>query len=81
MPIESSAQRLVEALRVELYRKRLSQERAAELAGMTQSKISRRLNGEVEPTIGELEALAAAVDLEVHVELRPVAGRLEAVQP
>lgn len=74
MATESSAQRVVEDLRVEFIRRRISQEKLAQtLVGMSQSKISRRLKGEISPTLAELEALAAAADLSVEITLHPAA--------
>lgn len=70
-----SVHRIVEDLRVELFRRRISQEQLATSTSMSRSMISRRLNGEVEPTLSELESLAAAAGLRVRVEL--VASEVE----
>ena len=64
-----SAERVIEDLRVEIFRKRISQEQLATKAGMSQSAISRRLNGTVSPTIDELAKLADAAELELQVTL------------
>ena len=66
-------ERVIEALRVELFKKRISQERLAIATGMSQSKISRRLSGDVPPSLAELEQMALAADLKLTVELRPLA--------
>lgn len=65
----TSAERVIEDLRVELFRRRISQDRIATATGMSQSGVSRRLNGEVSPTIAEVEAIASAAGLGIHVEL------------
>lgn len=64
-----SAQRVVEDLRVELFRKRISQEQVATEAGMSQSAISRRLKSEVPSTLEEVERIANAIGFELQVSL------------
>lgn len=69
MTTESSAQRVVEDLRVEIFRKRKSQDQIASVAGMSQSAVSRRLNGEVAPTLEELTRIADAAGFDIKVDL------------
>lgn len=63
------AHRVIEALRVELFRRKVTQERISTATGMSQSKVSRRLNGNVSPTLDELESIAAAAGLHVDISL------------
>lgn len=80
MSHQSSAERVIEDLRVEIFRQRLTQGRIAASTGYSQSTISRRLSGEVSPTLDELEKIAAAAGREIVVELRPaVAGASDVV--
>ncbi|WP_439593930.1 helix-turn-helix domain-containing protein [Microbacterium sp.] len=69
MATESSVQRVVEDLRVEIFRQRKSQEEIAAAAGMSQSAVSRRLNGDVVPTLEELSRIADAAGFEIKVDL------------
>lgn len=64
-----SAQRVIEDLRVELFRKRISQERIAIETGMSQSAIGRRLKGDVAPTLGEVETIANAIGYDLQISL------------
>lgn len=72
MPHETPARRLVEDLRVEFFRRGISQTRVSEISGLSPSAVSRRLNGEVSPTFDEMEALANAGGFSLHLELVPV---------
>lgn len=72
MSEQVSAKRVVEDLRVEIFRRRISQERLASTTGMSQSAISRRLNGDVDPTIGELMKIAEAAGMRVVLTLAEV---------
>lgn len=71
MPSSLLAQRILDDLRVAFFRQRMTQGQIAASTGFSQSTISRRLNGEVSPTLEELEKIAAAAGREVFVELRP----------
>lgn len=70
MGYQTSTERVIDDLRVGIFRKRKSQERIAASAGMSQSAISRRLSGEVSPTISELERIAGAAGYHLDVTLR-----------
>lgn len=68
-----TAQRIIDELRVELFRKGISQTKLSEITGQAPSVISRRFNRQVSPTIEDVAAYAAAAGLEVEFSLRPVA--------
>jgi transcriptional regulator with XRE-family HTH domain len=70
MPHESLAQRVVEDLKVEIFRGGKSQQQLADAAGSSPAWVQRRLSGEVEPTISDLTRIAAAANVDVVVELR-----------
>lgn len=72
MATESPTQRVVEELRVELFRRGLSQTGISDQVGMSPSAISRRLNGDVSPTLDELSALAAAAGQALEISLVPI---------
>ena len=74
MAEQISAQRVVEDLRVEVFRRRVSQEQLAVATGMSQSAISRRLNGDVEPTINELMKIANAIGLTIALAVTEAAA-------
>jgi transcriptional regulator with XRE-family HTH domain len=73
MPPASTTHRVVEDLRVALFRKGISQQAVAERTGMSQSAVSRRLSGDVPATLNDLESFAAAAGAELHIELRDAA--------
>jgi transcriptional regulator with XRE-family HTH domain len=73
MPQGSSAQRVVEDLRVALFRQKISQEAVAAATGKSQTTNSRRFNGDVSPTIDEIEEVAAVAGLQLNIELVPIA--------
>lgn len=60
---------VAQELRIAFFRRGISQQKAAEQSGISTSAISRRLNGEVSPTLRELSRLASVANLEVSVEL------------
>lgn len=67
----SSAPRVIEDLRVAFFLQGKTQGQIAIETGMSQSAVSRRLKGDVDPTFQELNALAAAAGYEIKVELVP----------
>lgn len=70
MPNGSSAQRVVEDLKVEIFRSGMSQQRVAEIAGFSPAAVQRRLAGDVAPTLEEIERIADAAGVDVIVDLR-----------
>lgn len=77
MSTSIGAHRVIEALRVELFRRKVTQERISATTGMSQSTVSRRLNGNVSPTLDELESIAAAAGLRVGVTLTEADAEVE----
>lgn len=65
-----SIDQVPQELRIAFFRRGISQQTAAERSGISPSAISRRLNGEISPTLVELGRLADAADLDVSVEFR-----------
>lgn len=72
MAAETVAERAIDAVRVELFRQRMSIAALAARVGQSHSAVSRRLNGDVDVTVAELERYAAVLDREVVVDLREV---------
>lgn len=56
--MDSPTAAVAEEVRVQLVRKRISQNAAADHLGISKSSMSRRLNGEYDFTVGELYRLA-----------------------
>lgn len=75
------SQRVMQELKVEFFRRGLSQERVGELVGLSSSAVSRRINGTVSPTIDELEALAGAAGASLRIDIQtpaaPVSSSLD----
>lgn len=71
MQNESPADRVIEALGIEIFRHKLSQEKLSEITGMSTSAISRRLTNQTAPTIPELIKIADAVDADIQITLVP----------
>ncbi|WP_027717426.1 helix-turn-helix domain-containing protein [Desulfovirgula thermocuniculi] len=63
--------RLLRAVIKRRIEKGLTQEELARRIGTKQAAIARFENGRVNPTIGFLKKVAAALDAELEVELRP----------
>lgn len=56
-------------VRAEVARRRVRQADLADLLGISQQAMSRRLHGEVSLTVDELKLIAAHLDMPVHVLL------------
>ncbi len=69
MPNESLAQRVVADLKVEIFRTGLSQQQLAEAASCSPAWVQRRLSGDVEPTVSELDRIASAAGVELDITL------------
>jgi transcriptional regulator with XRE-family HTH domain len=69
----TTAQRIIDELRVELFRKGISQTKLSEITGQAASVISRRFNRQVSPSLEDVAAYAAAAGLEVEFTLKPAA--------
>lgn len=75
MTKDATAERILDALRVAFFRKKLSHKDVAEAVGTSTSAVSRRLSGDVQMTIDEIAAYAevAGVAVEIDItELEPV---------
>jgi transcriptional regulator with XRE-family HTH domain len=68
----STAKEVIDELRVELFRKGISQTKLAEITGQAPSVISRRFNRQISPSLADIEAYAAAAGLEVSFALQPI---------
>jgi transcriptional regulator with XRE-family HTH domain len=66
-----STERITEDLKVAIFKSGASQQIVASRTGLSKSAVARRLSGEVDITVRELEDLAAAVDLAVDIKLVP----------
>lgn len=66
-----TAQRVIDELRVELFRKGISQTKLSEITGQAPSVISRRFNRQISPTLADIEAYASAAGLDVEFTLKP----------
>jgi transcriptional regulator with XRE-family HTH domain len=58
-------ERIVKEIRAEMARQGISQTRLGELTGRTQNTVSRRLTGQVQLSMGEIEEFAIALDVPV----------------
>jgi transcriptional regulator with XRE-family HTH domain len=68
MAMATPANRVIQELGG-IYRfNKVSQKLAAQLTGISTSAISRRLNGDVSPTLDDLYSLAKAAGVEVRIE-------------
>lgn len=63
MPVISHAQRLIDTVRDTLKQKRISQETLATRLQMSQQAVSRRLTGEVEFSLSQLQIVADVLDV------------------
>jgi transcriptional regulator with XRE-family HTH domain len=69
MSEQTTAQRVIEEIRVELFRNGISQKHVAKAMGKSSSWISRRLNGAIPATIEELDAFALAAGASLSISL------------
>lgn len=60
-PDRAAARRIAGEVRAEMSRQRKSQRDLAEQLGWPQPRLSRRLTGDVDMRVGELEAIATAL--------------------
>jgi len=65
-------QRIAAALRFLATEAKLSQEKLAERAGMSQSAVNRKLSGTTSPTIEDLDKLAEALGYQIKVTFEPL---------
>jgi transcriptional regulator with XRE-family HTH domain len=65
--------RIAASVRAEMARRRMSQKDLAELLGMTQPALSRRLTGEVPFAVDDLPLFAEALGVPVSVLMESVA--------
>ena len=59
----SNPHTLADAIRAEMSRRRKTQADAAQVLGISQAAVGRRLTGEVDITVPELQALAAWLEV------------------
>ncbi|MFG2054801.1 helix-turn-helix domain-containing protein [Micromonospora sp. NPDC048930] len=64
-PLSGLRERISEAIRVELARRRMSQRALADATGLSQSYIGRRLTGEMPFTTDDLALIAKALGVPV----------------
>lgn len=62
----SFTHRVIEDLKVEFFRRGMSQQDIANKTGLSQAAVSRRFSGAVSPSLADVDAMAAAADLEVR---------------
>ena len=70
MAVDIGAQRVIEDLRLALYRRRITIAALASTLGRSYSQVSRRFNGEVPLNVGDLHDYAAAAGLTVEIRLQ-----------
>lgn len=63
MPTNLPAIRVADEVRAAMARKRVSQTKLADILGISQAAVSRRLTGEVAFDVNELSVLAGALDV------------------
>ena len=65
---------VADQVRIEMFRRGTTQRQIAEILGLSQTQVSRRLQGLVELRLSELERIAAAMGVPVAVLLPATGG-------
>ncbi len=72
MQISTPRETIAGNARAEIARRRVRQSDLVDVLGVSQPALSRRLNGEVDFTIGELQALAAYLEISLEQLLHSI---------
>jgi transcriptional regulator with XRE-family HTH domain len=70
MPVMTTSHEVAATIRAELARRRIPQARLAQLLGMTQVSVSRRLTGQTPITVDELVTIAGFLELPISQLLK-----------
>jgi hypothetical protein len=71
---KSPTERVAEEVRVVMARRRVSGASLANTIGVSQSRLSRRLTGNTDFTVGELSKVSRALEVDLVIELREPSG-------
>lgn len=77
-PAGRLSDRVVEAVRVEMARRRVTQTKLADLTGLTQAYISRRMTGETPFDVDDLDKVAVALGVPVATFFTPAPAAVSA---